>query len=143
MTTNNKDYKKIQDAIDNCPEPEIRVENYKETGVFTGKNLDLSPSPLTMEEKGVFVKIDNSPRGNLLSLLGSMGLDIAKPWVDEAISSAVTQALEEEREEIIDKVNKKKLKLSQAKIETLEGELMREAVNVTLDEVISLLSNNK
>ena len=34
------------------------------------------------------VVIDNSPRGRLISLFGAMNLDVAKPWVDEAIAEA-------------------------------------------------------
>lgn len=36
------------------------------------------------------VVIDNSPRGRLISLFGAMNLDVAKPWVDEAIAEAIS-----------------------------------------------------
>lgn len=36
------------------------------------------------------VVIDNSPRGRLISLFGAMNLDVAKPWVDEAIAEATS-----------------------------------------------------
>jgi len=42
------------------------------------------------------LKIDNSPRGSLISLLGAMNCDTAKPWVDEIIH----QARAEERERV-------------------------------------------
>lgn len=44
------------------------------------------------------IKIDNSPRGRLISLLGSMNLDLAKHWVDELIEDA----RKDERERVIE-----------------------------------------
>jgi len=50
------------------------------------------------------LKIDNSPRGSLISLLGAMNCDTAKPWVDEIIH----QALAEERERVVELIKSRK-----------------------------------
>ena len=51
----------------------------------------------TKSREGVI--IDNSPRGQLISLLGAMNLDVAKPWVDQAIEEAVREAYRNGRED--------------------------------------------
>lgn len=49
----------------------------------------LNTPPPDVEAIG-HITLDNSPRGRLISLLGAMNLDAAKPWVDDAIDNALT-----------------------------------------------------
>jgi len=61
-----------------------------------------------IEEQGVFVSRDDTTRGKLISLLGAMALDVAKPWVDELIKEtilATEEELRKERKELLLSVN--------------------------------------
>lgn len=57
--------------------------------------------PRNADERPLEIIIDNSPRKKLMSLLGAMGCDNAKPWVDELVSESARR----ERDSIIEKLD--------------------------------------